>query len=489
MSLKIYNTLTRKKEEFTPQKAGEVRMYVCGPTVYNYIHIGNARCYVAFDIATRYLKHKGFEVTYVRNLTDVDDKIINRAAEEGVSPVEIAEKYTKAFHEDMASLGNLAPTIEPKATEHIDEMIAVISALIEKKVAYEIDGDVFFEVEKFSSYGKLSGCSLDNMRPRERVCVDKRKRNPLDFALWKSAKEGEPFWESPWGKGRPGWHIECSAMSSKYLGTSFDIHGGGQDLIFPHHENEIAQSEALDENKPLAKYWLHNGFVNMGEEKMAKSLGNVILVRDILKKHDKNTLRLFFALAHYRSPISYSQDNLRAAEASLDRIKNTIQNIDHLILAGQAGDSSIEAASKMIDLFELKFTEAMDDDFNSALALGYLFDFIREVNGFIAAGKPSAADLTRIKEAIRTALNLFGIEIAAGQGDHLPDEIIGLAKEILGSEVLDKQAALNKVIDARNEARLAKDWARADEIRDRLEGLGFTLKDTPSGLLATYESK
>ncbi|MDI6800245.1 MAG: cysteine--tRNA ligase [Actinomycetota bacterium] len=490
MSLKVYNTLTRRKEEFIPFEAGKVRMYVCGPTVYNFIHIGNGRCYVAFDIIYRYLKHKGYEVTYVRNLTDVDDKIINRAAEEGVAANEVANKYTAAFHEDMGALGNLTPDIEPKATEHIAEMVDTIAALIEKGFAYEVGGDVFFEVDKFPAYGKLSGCSLDDMRAGERVCVDERKCNPLDFALWKSAKEGEPSWDSPWGKGRPGWHIECSAMSSKYLGASFDIHGGGQDLIFPHHENEIAQTEALSQGRPFAKYWLHNGFVNMGEEKMAKSLGNVVLVRDILKEHDVNAVRLFFAQTHYRSPITYTSDNVKMAAAALEKICNTLENIDHLLALDEPKNTqSSDEFLKIVSPFEAKFTEAMDDDFNTAAALGHLFEFIREVNTLIGGGEVGVEALKGIKGAIEGSLAIFGINLGLNQEAALPGEILELARGVTGSDHLDKELALKSILKARDEARRAKDWARADEIRDRLTALGFTLKDTPSGLLAMYKGE
>ncbi len=488
MVLKVYNTLTRKKEDFVPAEPPKVRMYVCGPTVYNYIHIGNGRCYVAFDIIYRYLKYRGYEVTYVRNLTDVDDKIINRANEEGTSPNEVARKYADAFAEDMAALGNLAPDIEPKATEHINEMIATISALIEKGIAYEVDGDVFFEVAKFPAYGKLSGCSLDDMRAGERVSIDERKESPLDFALWKSAKEGEPSWESPWGKGRPGWHIECSAMSSKYLGASFDIHGGGQDLIFPHHENEIAQTEGLDASRPFAKYWLHNGFVNMGDEKMAKSLGNVVLVRDVLKEHDPNAIRLFFAQTHYRSPITFSEDNLKAAAAALEKIENTLENLGHLLAGVGPGEAS-EESRKLSSAFVAKFEEAMDDDFNTALALGHLFDFTREVNTKAATGGAASVDLKGFKEAINSALSVFGIDLSAKKSEELPPEIIAFAKEILGKDFTEREAALGEVIEARDAARAAKDWALADMIRGRLEEMGFILKDTPSGLLATYKAK
>ncbi|HDP70338.1 MAG TPA: cysteine--tRNA ligase [Actinobacteria bacterium] len=499
MSLKVYNTLARKKEEFIPREKERVSMYVCGPTVYNYIHIGNARCYVAFDVIYRYLQYRGYGVTYVRNLTDVDDKIINRAKEEGLDTKEVAEKYIKAFHEDMENLGNKPPQIEPRATEHIDEMLEVIKCLIEKGFAYEIDGDVFFEVQRFNGYGELSGRTLEKMRAGERVDVDKRKRHPMDFALWKSSKPGEPNWDGPWGKGRPGWHIECSAMSSKYLGMGFDIHGGGHDLIFPHHENEIAQAEACAGKAPFVRYWLHNGFVNIRDEKMAKSLGNVILVREILKKYGSNVLRMFFVSTHYRSPINYTEENLDSAAAALERIENAIQNIDYLLnkseeIAGTAM-SGIEGFEEMIKGVEEKFAQAMDDDFNTASALGAIFDFIKEINLFLEESQKNLSEKSRylLKEARDKLIKLMGVlGIKLGRKEvakKLPGELLDLAKSIVGQAFEKEGTALGALVDAREKARREKDWTKADLVRKELGKLGFILKDTPRGCQVIYEEK
>jgi len=499
MSLKVYNTLTRKKEEFVPRDKRKVSMYVCGPTVYNYIHIGNARCYVAFDVIYRYLKYRGYDVVYVRNLTDVDDKIINRANKEGLSTKEIAEKYIEAFHEDTKNIGNESPQIEPRATEHINDMIKTIKCLIENGFAYEIDGDVFFEVQKFDDYGKLSGRTLEEMRAGERVDVDERKHHPMDFALWKSSKQGEPNWDSPWGKGRPGWHIECSVMSSKYLGMGFDIHGGGHDLIFPHHENEIAQAEASTGKAPFVKYWLHNGFVNISDEKMAKSLGNVILVREILKEYEPNVLRMFFLSTHYRSPISYSKGNLDSVVAALERIENMIQRIDYLLYKSEeiAGTSAseIEEFREIIEGVEEKFIDAMDDDFNTASALGFIFDFVKETNLFLEESQKNLSkknrDLLRVaRDKLIKLTGVLGIKLREKEtAGKLPDELLDLAKNIVGQEFGEKDAALSALTGAREKAREERDWVKADLIRNKLASIGFALKDTPQGCQITFERK
>ncbi|NWF54628.1 MAG: cysteine--tRNA ligase, partial [Syntrophaceae bacterium] len=391
MPLKIYNTLTKKKEEFVPLEEGKVRMYVCGVTVYDRCHIGHARAAVVFDVIYRFLRHLGYGVTYVQNYTDVDDKIINRANQEGVPSQVIAERYIQEHGQDMAALGMEKPTHQPKATENIPQIIDLIQRLVDKGVAYPVNGDVYFSVEKFGPYGKLSGRDLEEMQAGARVEVDERKKNPLDFALWKASKPGEPEWESPWGKGRPGWHIECSAMSQRYLGESFDIHGGGKDLIFPHHENEIAQSEAAT-GKPFVRYWVHNGFVNINQEKMSKSLGNILPIGELLREHHPEALRLFLLSSHYRSPVDFSPQHMAEANANLDRFYSALLGIEEL-LSGKAEASPLNPASlkgAAKEVFEKtsktreSFEEAMRDDFNTALALGYLHDLTRLLNRVLA---------------------------------------------------------------------------------------------------------
>ena len=389
--IKLYNTLTGRKEEFVPVTPGTVHMYACGVTVYDLSHLGHARGAVAFDVIQRYFRRRGYRVTYVRNFTDVDDKIINRAKEEGISAAEVAHKYIDAYQEDMKRLGVGRPDVEPKATEHIKEMIEVIRRLVDKGHAYTVDGDVYYRVKSFPDYGKLSKRNLDDMVAGARVEVDERKEYALDFALWKASKPGEPAWDSPWGPGRPGWHIECTAMGFKHLGETFDIHAGGKDLIFPHHENEIAQSEASS-GKPFVRYWLHNGFVNINEEKMSKSLGNFFTIRDILDKYDAEIVRLFLLSTHYRSPIDFSDANLKDARAGLDRFYTMKEGIRDFLTGKKASavkpDEVVEAADrplyeKILNLPK-SFEEAMDDDFNTALAIGLIYDLVREVNKFIA---------------------------------------------------------------------------------------------------------
>jgi cysteinyl-tRNA synthetase len=487
MSLRIYNSLTKKKEEFVPLQEGKVSMYVCGVTVYDRCHIGHARAAVVFDMIYRFLGHLGFAVTYVRNFTDVDDKIINRANQEGVSSQEIAARYIAEYQEDMKSLGVKPPTHEPRATENISRIIDLVQRLLDKGYAYPVNGDVYFAVEKFTSYGKLSGRSLEEMRAGARVEVDERKNNPLDFALWKSSKPGEPAWESPWGPGRPGWHIECSAMSQRFLGESFDIHGGGKDLIFPHHENEIAQSEAAT-GKPFVRFWVHNGFVNIDQAKMSKSLGNIRAIRDILKEYHPEALRIFLLSSHYRSPLDFSLQNMMEARANLDRFYSALLGIEE-VLSKAKGDSPVNPSrlkgsakelQEKISLVKEKFSEAMEDDFNTALALGYLHELTRMINRVLGEKgfrkDPSAPPLLRMgKECLLGQGNILGLFQEA------PAEYFaGQRRRFLEAKGMGEEE-IRALIDAREEARKGKDFARADEIRSRALARGVALEDGPGG--------
>ena len=475
MSLKVYNTLGRKKVEFSPLKEGKVGMYVCGVTVYDYCHIGHARSALVFDMIYRYLKARGFDTTYVRNFTDVDDKIINRANQEGVDFREISEKFIEAFYEDMDALKVERPDVEPKATEHIKEMIEVVQGLVVKGHAYVVDGDVYFDVLSFPEYGKLSGRSLEEMRAGARIEVDEKKRNPLDFALWKASKPGEPAWSSPWGPGRPGWHIECSVMSMKYLGETLDIHGGGLDLIFPHHENEIAQSEAYT-GKPFCLHWIHNGFVSVEGEKMSKSLGNVLLIREMVKEYHPEALRLFLLSTHYRSPIDFSRKGLEEAREAMNRLYRTLEVVEELGVSKEeltSGEGK-EVAARLKEKKEA-FYAAMDDDFNSALALAKVFEGAREMNRFLKESGESQEEKTRVAgvfmELVEPVREVFGIL------EMEPREWFkGGAKELpLPVEEIER------LIQERQEARKRKDWARADSIRDELKAKGILLEDTPKG--------
>ncbi len=475
MSLRVYNTMSGKKEEFQPLTPGKVGMYVCGVTVYDYCHIGHARANIVFDIIYRYLKFSGFDTTYVRNYTDVDDKIINRANERGIPSKELAEDFIRAFDEDMAALGLAKPTHEPRATEYIDKIIEICRILIDKGLAYASAGDVYYRVDKFDRYLQLSKRNMEEMQAGARITTGEQKENPMDFALWKAAKPNEPLWESPWGAGRPGWHIECSAMSSSLLGDSFDIHGGGRDLIFPHHENEIAQSEGAS-GKPFAKYWLHNGFVNVNQEKMSKSLGNFFTIRDILQTYDPEVVRFFILTAHYRSPIDFSDQNLADSQTGLSRFYEALQ------LAEDAVDGITETGikSSLGAELETRFREAMDDDFNSALAIAHLFEGVRNMNRLCATKKfRKKADLVaQVRDLRATVLRLGEV---LGLYNSNPAQWLeklkftGLAKLEISAEEIEAQ------IEARKQARTDKDFARSDEIRDALIERGIELLDSQQG--------
>lgn len=462
--IKIYNTLTRKLEEFKPVKEGEVSMYVCGPTVYNYIHIGNARPAIFFDTVRRYFEFRGYKVTYVSNFTDVDDKIIKRANEEGISCEEVATKYIKAYFEDTAKV-NLKEEgmIRPKATEHIGGMIKLIKSLIEKGHAYESQGDVYFDVESYKDeYLGLSHQNLEDLRSGARIEISEIKKSPLDFALWKKAKEGEPSWNSPWGQGRPGWHIECSAMSHKYLGDTFDIHGGGQDLIFPHHENEIAQSKCGC-GGDYARYWMHNGYINVNGEKMSKSLGNFFLLRDVLEHYDGRVVRLFVLSSHYRKPIDFSDAELTQAKTSLERIENALMRGKEAVIDVKADGSSCMELKEQLAVAKEKFIAAMDEDFNTSMGLGAIFELVKELN-----------------KAVDTPINAEGAEVVKETVEY----IINVMEEALGVKLKLETVVGNMtseliefILELRREARNEKNWAMSDKIRDRLAEMGIKIKD------------
>ncbi len=474
--MRVYNTLSKRKEEFVPLKPGKVKMYVCGPTVYNLIHIGNARPMIVFDTVRRYLEHKGYEVNYVSNFTDVDDKIIAKANEEGVSAQEISERYIAECKKDMEAMNVRPATTHPRATQEIDGMIEMIQTLMDKGYAYNVDGTVYFRTRKFAEYGKLSHKNLDDLRSGGRsllVTGEDQKEDPLDFVLWKPKKEGEPFWPSPWSEGRPGWHIECSVMSKKYLGEEIDIHAGGEDLIFPHHENEIAQSECCN-GRPFAKYWLHNAFLNIDNRKMSKSLGNFFTVREISEKYDLQVLRFFMLSAHYRSPLNFSADLMEAAGNGLERIRNAVSNLKYIMENNSAEGAAQNADSKEPVLtpaeqeilagakaYESKFDEAMDDDFNTADAIAAIFELVKYANSNLTSANS--------KELVQAVY----------------EELVGLCG-ILGLIVEEKEELLDADIEAlieeRQAARKAKNFARADEIRNQLAEQGITLLDTREGV-------
>ena len=463
--MKLYNTLTKKKEEFVPLEPGKVKMYVCGPTVYNFIHIGNARPMIVFDTARRYMEHKGYEVNYVSNFTDVDDKIIAKANEEGVSAKEISERYIAECKKDMEGMNVKPATTHSKATEEISGMIDMISTLVEKGYAYNVNGTVYFRTRKFSEYGKLSHKNLDDLRSGGRsllVTGEDQKEDPLDFVLWKPKKEGEPSWPSPWSDGRPGWHIECSVMSKKYLGEEIDIHAGGEDLIFPHHENEIAQSECCN-GVPFARYWLHNAFLNIDNRKMSKSLGNFFTVREIGEKYDLQVLRFFMLSAHYRSPLNFSAELMEASRNSLERIQNAVGNLNHLLENAAVEEMTGEEKELTAQLssYEEKFDAAMDDDLNTADALAAIFELVRFANSHAEEGS-SKAFLRALKEKIVSLADVLGV-------------IVEKKEEMLDADI-------EALIEERQAARKAKNFARADEIRNELLSKGIVLEDTREGV-------
>ena len=459
--MRIYNTLTRQKEELVPITPGEYRIYACGPTVYNYIHIGNARPICVFDVLRRYLEYRGSRVVFVQNFTDIDDKIINRANDEGVSFSEISEKYIKEYKTDAAGLNVREATVHPKATENIDEIISIIETLVEKGYAYAVDGDVYFSPLKFSGYGKLSHQPLDDLMVGARINVGEKKKESMDFALWKSSKPGEPYWESPWGKGRPGWHIECSAMSRRYLGKTIDIHCGGQDLIFPHHENEIAQSECCN-GVQFANYWMHNGFITVDNEKMSKSKGNFFTVRDVAQQFGYEPIRLLMISCQYRSPINYSYDSLSQCKASLTRLHTCRDSLEFAKNSALDGAMSAEIAAEL-DAFRNKFCEAMDDDLNTADAIGVIFELVRYINKNVLTSAPVKADVAAATKAF--------------------DELTGVLGLVYGEKKSDEDSEqIEELISQRTAARKEKNWAKADEIRNTLSAMGIVLEDTPQGV-------
>lgn len=476
--MKLYNTMTNKIEEFKTIEENKVKMYVCGPTVYNYIHLGNARPIVVFDTLARYFKHKGMEVEFVQNFTDVDDKIINKSMEEGTSASEVSEKYIKYFFEDINKLNILESVKRPKVTENMAEIIEIIQKLIDNGFAYEKDGDVYFEVKKYKDYGKLSNQKIEELELGARIDVSEIKKNPVDFALWKKKKDGEPFWESPWGQGRPGWHIECSAMAKKYLGDTFDIHGGGQDLVFPHHENEIAQSKCAYHGN-FANYWLHNGFIQINGDKMSKSLGNFFLLREILEKFSGNVVRLFILSTHYRKPINFSFENMEDTKKALQNIIKSMNKFENIV--EKYKNEKIENVknsefSQKIDEFDKKFEEAMDEDMNTPQALATIFDQIRETNKFISTNESEFStiyyEIKKSYDSLKQKIeNVFGIAI----------EIENAVKEEDGENMELTKKLIELLIKLRSEARSEKNFKLSDEIRDELKALGVEIKDNKDG--------
>ena len=480
MTINIYNSLNRSKQPFETLEPGRVKMYVCGPTVYDSCHIGHARSVIVFDVIYRYLTAVGYDVTYVRNFTDIDDKIINRSNELGVSSASLAEQYIDEFHHDMDGLNVLRPTSEPRATDHIDHIIRIIEILMNKGYAYALDGDVFFSVDLFNGYGKLSGRKLEDMEAGARVEIDQRKKNPFDFVLWKASKPNEPFWDSPWGKGRPGWHIECSAMSEEYLGASFDIHGGGKDLIFPHHENEIAQSEAAFGNT-FVKYWIHNGFVNINHEKMSKSLGNFLMIKDIVKEYHPEAVRLFLLSHHYRSPVDFTDQAIKNVVAGLDKIYALLERAEKYFgtLPDMNSDYNKEGLPPEKDFWTL-FCNAMNDDFNTAQGIGILFDIVRNANKLL--DQSDSSDEDSLSPAIyNECLTIKKISNILG----LPIESPGTYFDQKKGKIINKESfeaeTIEAMIQARQDARKAKDFKKADEIRDRLNEMNIEIEDRPDG--------
>ena len=464
--MKLFNTMTMKKEEFEPLEPGKVKMYACGPTVYNYIHVGNARPIIMFDVLRRYLEYRGYDVTFVQNFTDVDDKIINRANEEGISSAEVAEKYIAEYYTDAKGLGVREATVHPRATENMPEIIGIVSTLIDKGYAYEVNGDVYFRTLKFRDYGKLSHQPLEELQAGARIDVADVKENPMDFALWKAAKPGEPSWDSPWGPGRPGWHIECSAMSMRYLGKTLDIHCGGQDLTFPHHENEIAQSEAAN-GCEFVRYWVHNGFISIDNRKMSKSLGNFFTVREAAEAYGYSTIRMFMLMSHYRSPLNYSGEILLQAKAALERLKTALENLEFLAKNAAEGPMTPEqqAFADGLGRYRERFVEAMDDDFNTADAISVIFELVREANAV------TAADRQPTRAVAKAALDML-------------KELEGVLGLVYGDEGGDDELAaqVEALIEARAQAKKEKNYAEADRIRDHLKDMGIAIMDTKQGV-------
>jgi cysteinyl-tRNA synthetase len=459
MPIQLYNTLTRRKETFVPLEEGKVKMYVCGPTVYNYIHIGNARPAIVFDTVRRYLEFRGYDVQYVSNFTDVDDKLIRAARELGEDVPTLANRFIRAYFEDVEALGCKQADIHPRVTENMDIIIEFIRTLEEKGYAYEVDGDVYYRTRKFKDYGKLSHQSIDELKVGARIEVGEKKEDALDFALWKAAKEGEISWDSPWGKGRPGWHIECSAMARHYLGDTIDIHAGGQDLTFPHHENEIAQSEALS-GKTFARYWMHNGYININNEKMSKSLGNFVLVHDIIQKHDPDALRFFMLSVHYRHPINYSEELLENAKTSLERLKTSYQNLKHRKEASTNLTENDHEWMEKIQKLHDEFVKEMDDDFNTANAISVLFELSRQANYYLMEKHTSEKVISAFMKEFEDLFSVLGLKLEV-------------------NEWLDEE--IEQLIEKRNQARKERNFQLADEIRDQLKNMNIILEDTPQG--------
>ena len=465
MAIKVYNTLTKQKEDFVPINEGKANIYVCGVTPYNHPHVGNARPFVTWDVIRRFLEHEGYDVTHVQNFTDIDDKIINTANKEGVQWFDVCNRYIDSYYEVMDKLNVKRAHVYPRVSEHIEDIIQTVQTLIDRGYAYEVEGDVYYSVEKFEHYGELSGRNIEDMMAGARVDVDDRKRNPMDFALWKSAKPGEPAWDSPWGPGRPGWHIECSAMSRKYLGDQFDIHGGGQDLIFPHHENEIAQTGCVT-GKPMANYWLHNGFITINSEKMSKSLGNFFLLREILEKFDSETVRFYLLSVQYRSPLDFDDEKLQVAQKGLERLKNCYAAMMNGLKTASA-ENTAEGAELLnkVNAIEEAFQDAMNDDFNTALASAALFDMAREINTYLKQDVLDKAALEKAADVYTALLNIMGLDfnVENGANDGLVDDL------------------MNLLIDLRKQARAEKNYAMADQIRNQLNEIGVVLEDTKQG--------
>lgn len=486
--INVYNTMSGTKEPLIPRQPGKIGMYCCGPTTYNFIHLGNARPLVVFDTIRRYLTYRGFEVTYIQNFTDVDDKIIQRAREEGKEPQALANHYIEEYFKDADALNVQRATVHPTVSGHMQEIIDFVKALEDKGLAYELEGDVYYSVAKFKDYGKLSKRNREDLLDGARVGVDERKRDAADFALWKKAKPGEPSWDSPWGKGRPGWHIECSAMSHKYLGESFDIHGGGFDLIFPHHENEIAQSEGRFE-KPMARYWVHNGFITINQEKMSKSLGNFFLLREILEKFPGQVVRFYLLSVHYRSPLDFDDEKLAIAQKGLERLKTAARLAREVLTAegkagGVAGSKEAAAFQKEIAAGKTKFEEAMDDDFNTALAIAALFDMARSLNSY-GNGGAAKEELAGGLDCFLELAGVLGLKLEESDGEDaaLNQALAGLLTELGSTSSAEEgaEALMKRLLTLRQESRKAKEFAKADQIRDGLKALGIVVEDSAQG--------